>query len=91
MKPSEPFHLNLPNISSQDDYEVVGHRDGPVVARFPFVKEDPESREAALRNARLLQVAPRIAREHAQMLAMLKRMQPDLMEDISSLIEAVEA
>ena len=58
MSPSRPFHINHPNAyvdgTVHEDnrfYEVVGHRDGPVVARFYFYPDDPESQKQALAEA----------------------------------------
>lgn len=59
MKPSKPFHINPPPerpSQSQAFYEVVGHRDGPVVARFPFDPAHEEYRLQALACAKLLVV-----------------------------------
>lgn len=59
MKPARPFHINTPRQRAngeyvQEDFEVVGHRDGPVVARFPFDPKDSESVGQAFRLAQWL-------------------------------------
>lgn len=57
MKAARPYHINFPyqyaNGTYRDDnYEVVGHRDGPVVARYYFT--DEATRQAALAAAEKL-------------------------------------
>lgn len=61
MSPSRPYHINHPHRYAdgsvhEDDqyYEVVGHRDGPVVARFYFYPDDPETEKQALKEAESL-------------------------------------
>lgn len=61
MSPSRPYHINHPHHYAngsvhKDDqyYEVVGHRDGPVVARFYFYPDDPTSKGTALADANAL-------------------------------------
>jgi hypothetical protein len=58
--PAKPYHVNFPfqrefkNIHpSERFYEVVGHRDGPVVARFYFYDED--TMDLAIAEARALE------------------------------------
>ena len=58
MSPSRPLHINHPHAyvdgtvhKDNRFYEVVGHRDGPVVARFYFYPDDPESQKQALTEA----------------------------------------
>jgi hypothetical protein len=60
MRAARPYHVNFPQQyadgsypATQMFYEVVGHRDGPVVARFYFT-EDESSREEALAEAKAL-------------------------------------
>lgn len=60
MTPAKPYHINFPfnrffkDIAPNDRfYEVVGHRDGPVVARFYFY--DEETMDAAIAEARALE------------------------------------
>lgn len=59
MEAARPFHINHPRryadgtvAESERFYEVVGHRDGPVVAIFFF--SDKESEELALRLATMV-------------------------------------
>lgn len=61
MSPARPFHISHPHFYAdgtvhENDryYEVVGHRDGPVVARFYFYPDDPKSQDEALAEAESL-------------------------------------
>lgn len=61
MSPARPYHVNHPwrradgsCAESDQFYEVVGHRDGPVVARFYFYPDDPETEKSALDSANAL-------------------------------------
>jgi hypothetical protein len=81
MKPSLPFHINYPSATDRD-YEVIGHRDGPIVARFPFDLGEPEYKEAAKRWAEMfVEVTDpttslgKMVYERERMLGLLRRIQ----------------
>lgn len=64
MSPSRPYHINHPwrradGSCAESDrfFEVVGHRDGSVVARFYFYPDDPQTEVDALANAEALRNA----------------------------------